>query len=218
MAPKIDIQAIIFDLEGVVVDSEKHWDTCAVIFLGRHGFKYQREPHKPLLMGKTLEEGVMIWKKEIGLKGNTKKLAQERRDIIRELYYDTNFTPGFMNFFKKVSKKYKVGIGTSIERHFLKIIDEKLGVTKLFNNEVYSIEDIGFISKPNPDIFLHVAKKLKVKPKQCVVFEDSPNGVEAAKRAGMMCVAITTTTDPKKLNKSDLIIDSFQDNKLKEFL
>ena len=212
------MQAIIFDLEGVVVDSEKHWDTCAIIFLGRHGFKYEREPHKPLLMGKTLEEGVMIWKKMIGLKGNTKKLAQERRDIIRDLYYDTNFTPGFMDFFKKVRKKYNVGVGTSIERPFLKIVDDKLGITKLFNNQVYSIEDIGFISKPNPDIFLHVASRLKVKPKDCVVFEDSPNGVQGAKRAGMMCIAITTTTDSKKLSKADLIIDSFSDTKLKRFL
>ena len=218
MTSKNNLQAIIFDLEGVVVDSEKHWDTCAVIFLGRHGFKYQREPHKPLLMGKTLEEGVLIWKKEIGLKGSTKKLAQERRDIIRELYFDTNFTPGFMDLFKIVSKKYRVGIGTSIERPFLKIIDDKLGITKLFDDHVYSIEDIGFISKPKPDIFLHVAEKLKVKPKDCVVFEDSPNGVEAAKRAGMVCIAITTTTDPKKLTKADLIIDSFQDSKLKGFI
>lgn len=212
------VKAIIFDLEGVVVDSEKHWDTCAVIFLGRHGFKYQREPHKPLLMGKTLEEGVLIWKKMIGLKGNTKKLAQERRNIIRDLYYNTNFTPGFMSFFRKIRKKYKVGVGTSIERPFLKIIDEKLEVTKLFNNYVYSIEDIGCISKPNPDIFLHVANKLRIKPKDCVVFEDSPNGVESAKRAGMVCVAITTTTDPKKLSRADLIINSFSDKKLKGFL
>lgn len=211
------IKAIIFDLEGVVVDSEKHWDACAVIFLGRHGLKYEREPHKPLLMGKTLEEGVIIWKKMIGLRGDTKKLAQERRDIIRDLYYDTNFIPGFMDFFKKVKKRYKIGVATSIERPFLRIIDEKLAVTKLFNNKVYSIEDIGFISKPNPDIFLFVASKLRVSPKDCVVFEDSPNGVEGAKRAGMTCVAITTTTDPKRLSKADLIIDSFSDNKLDRF-
>ncbi len=211
-------KAIIFDLEGVVVDSEKHWDRCALIFLGRHGLKYEREPHKPLLMGKTLEEGVDIWKKMIGLTGNTKKLAQERRDVIRDLYYDTNFIPGFMGFFKKVEKRYKLGVATSIERPFLRIIDGKLGVTKLFKNKVYSIEDIGFISKPNPDIFLFVAGKLKVNPGDCVVFEDSPNGVEGAKRAGMACVAITTTTDPKRLSRADLIIDSWGSGKIVDFL
>jgi len=211
-------KAIIFDLEGVVVDSEKHWDACALIFLGRHGLKYEREPHKPLLMGKTLEEGVEIWKKMIGLTGNTKKLAQERRDIIRDLYYDTDFIPGFMGFFKKVEKRYKLGVATSIERPFLRIIDGKLGVTKLFKNKVYSIEDIGFISKPNPDIFLFVAGKLKVNPGDCVVFEDSPNGVEGAKRAGMACVAITTTTDPKRLSRADLIIDSWGSGKIVDFL
>ena len=211
-------KAIIFDLEGVVVDSEKHWDACALIFLGRHGLKYEREPHKPLLMGKTLEEGVEIWKKMIGLTGNTKKLAQERRDIIRDLYYDTDFIPGFMGFFKKVEKRYKLGVATSIERPFLRIIDGKLGVTKLFKNKVYSIEDIGFISKPNPDIFLFVAGKLKVNPGDCVVFEDSPNGVEGAKRAGMACVAITTTTDPKRLSRADLIVDSWGSGKLVDFL
>lgn len=212
------IKAIIFDLEGVVVDSERHWDTCAIIFLGNHGLKYEREPHKPLLMGKTLEEGVEIWKKLIGLKGDTKKLAQERRDIIRDLFYDTNFTPGFLDFFKNIKKKYKYGVGTGIERPFLKIIDDKLGITKLFNGQVYSIEDIGFISKPNPDIFLYVAKKLKVKPEDCVVFEDSPNGVAAAKKAGMRCVAITTTTNATLLYKADIIIESYADKKLITFL
>lgn len=212
------VKAIIFDLEGVVVDSERHWDTCAVIFLNRHGLKYEREPQKPLLMGKTLEEGVEIWKKTIGLAGNTKKLAQERRDIIRDLYYDTNFIPGFMEFFLKVKGKYKIGVGTSIERPFLKIIDGRLGITELFKGKVYSIADIGFVSKPNPDIFLHVAKKLKVSAEDCVVFEDSPNGVEAAKRAGMECVAITTTTDPKRLSGADLVIDSWSSGKIVDFL
>lgn len=211
------LKAIIFDLEGVVVDSEKLWDRCAVIFLGNHGFKYEREPHKPLLMGKTLEEGVEIWKKEIGLKGDTKKLAQERRDIIREMYYETNFIPGFLDFFNKVKDKYKIGVGSSIERTFLEIVDNKLGITKLFNNHVYSIADIGFISKPNPDIFLFVAKKIGVNPKDCVVFEDSPNGVRAAKNAGMMCVATTNTTTSDLLKEADIIIDSWMDNQLKQF-
>lgn len=210
-------RAIIFDLEGVIVDSEKLWDKCAVIFLKNHGFRYQREPHKPMLMGRTLEEGVEIWKKEIGLKGDTKKLAQERRDIIREMYYETNFIPGFLDFFDRIKNKYKTGVGTSIERPFLAIVDNKLGITKMFKGHVYSIADIGFISKPNPDIFLHVAKKLNVDPEGCVVFEDSPNGVKAAKNAGMMCVATTNTTTRDLLADADIIIDSWSDDQLKQF-
>jgi beta-phosphoglucomutase-like phosphatase (HAD superfamily) len=68
---------------------------------------------------------------------------------------------------------------------------------------------VGHRSKPNPDIFLHAASRLDAKPENCLVIEDAPHGVEAAKRAGMKCIALTTTYDRQILCNADLVVDSF---------
>lgn len=211
------MQAIIFDLEGVIVDSERHWDKSDTKFLKNHGINYDSKRVKPLLMGKNLHEGVEILQGIYNLKGDIDELVQQRRDIIVNLYPTTNFIPGFKRFFAKVKRLYKTGVATSIERRFLEIIDRKLGISSLFNNHVYSIADIGFISKPNPDIFLFVANKIKTNPNECLVLEDSPNGVEAAKKAGMKCIALTTSTDRKRLESADMIVDSYSQIDLKQF-
>ncbi|OGD89400.1 hypothetical protein A3J17_04810 [Candidatus Curtissbacteria bacterium RIFCSPLOWO2_02_FULL_40_11] len=212
------IKAVIFDLEGVIVDSERHWDKSDTKFLKNHGIKYDSKRIKPLLMGKNLHEGVKILQGIYDLRGEVEDLVQERRDIIINLYPTTNFIPGFKCFFNKVKKLYSTGVATSIERRFLEIIDNKLGISNLFNNHVYSIADIGFTSKPNPDIFLFVADKIKTKPEECLILEDSPNGIEAAKRAGMKCIALTTSTDRKRLKGADFIVDSYSQIELNRFL
>lgn len=213
------ITAIIFDLEGVIIDSErKVWEQEATEFLRNHGHVYNRDEVKHLLMGKTLEEGIVILQQHHGFTGNVKVLAQERRDIATRLFKEeVTFIPGFQDFYKNISKKYKIAIATSLERPFLEAIDAYLHLTTLFNNHVYSIADIGYISKPNPDIFLYAAKQLRVEPKNCMVIEDSPHGVEAAKRAGMKCIALTTSVGRDKLTKADVIVDNYKEIKLNKF-
>ncbi len=73
----------------------------------------------------------------------------------------------------------------------------------------------GLRGKPFPDIFLEAARQINVNPKQCVVVEDTPNGILAAKRAGMYVIGITSTYSEKKLEKADFVISSFSELNLK---
>lgn len=204
------IDTIIFDLEGIVVDTESLWDKNAEIFLKRRGFRYEREKFKHLITGTSLEEGVEIMKKIYGFNGDKHQLALERIEIVKGLFRkEINFIPGFEDFFDKVKNIYKVCIATALRKELLEIIDKKLGIFKLFNNHVYSISDVKGVGKPNPDIFLYAAKRLNSKPQDCFVIEDAPNGIEAAKRAGMKCIALTTIYKQDKLNKADFIVNSF---------
>lgn len=206
------VKAIIFDMEGVIVNTEHLWDKVAEVFLQRRGFLYDKDVLKPLMMGKTLEEGVKIWQQHYGFEGDVNKQAEERRMIVRDVFgNEVTFIPGFTEFFKTVKKKYKTAIATSSEREFIDRFDKRLQLSSLFDNHIYSIADIGYISKPNPDIFLYAAKNLNIDPEFCVGIEDSPHGVTAINSAGMKSIAITTSTSRKKLSNANLIVDSFEE-------
>ena len=205
-------KAILFDLEGTVIDTEPIWDEADTAFLAGHGVDYPRERIIHLMLGSDIRTGVEIFKKELGLKGDTDELTAERRaNMSRHLEREITFIPGFQEFFAHVRHHYPVAIATSMERGYLKSVDSALLLSELFDNHVYSIEDIGHIAKPNPDIFLYAAKKLGVAPKHCLVIEDAPHGVEAAHRAGMRCAALTTTTTRQNLAAADQIVDRYSE-------
>lgn len=214
------IEAVIFDLEGVVIDSELHvWDKVAEIYLGRRGFTYNREVIRPLIMGCTLEEGIKIWQQHYGFGGNIKELTQERREIAAGVFEedDIPFIPGFTEFYQSIQGKYQTAVASSLERHFLEILNRKIGISEMFQGHVYSIEDIGNISKPNPDIYLYTANKLGLLPSVCIGIEDAPNGIEALRRAGIRSIAITTSTSRDKLLGANLVVDSFAEIDLNSF-
>lgn len=211
------IKAILFDAEGVVVDSEKIWDKGQELFLSKRGIEYNREQVKPLLTGQSMIDGVKVMQKLYGdkLQGNVKELAQERIDIVKKLFKtDVDFIHGFQKFYSSVNGNYKTCIATAMNKELLKDVDAKLKLSSLFKEQVFNISDIGGKSKPDPAIFLYAAEKLNTKPEQCTVIEDAPHGIKAAKRAGMYCIGITTTYDKSKLSEADQIVDSFKEIKI----
>lgn len=211
------IQAIIFDLEGTIIDTEPVWDDTAVEFLKRHNRAYDRHATKHLLMGGTIEAGARIMRDQYGFEGDPAVLAQERRDIFEELLArEVTFIPGFEVFHAQVSPHYKLAIGTSMEHRFLRDVEKRLHLSKFFGPHIYSIEDIGFIPKPQPDIFLHAARKLGVDPANCLVIEDAPHGVAAAKAAGMHAVALTTSTTANRLTEADQIVNHYSEINLNQ--
>lgn len=97
------IEALIFDAEGVVLDSEPAWDEAQREFLRRRGHRYDRDRIKPLLSGRSLAEGTSILKREYGLSGEPAELARERLEIVaRLLARRLPFVPGFQAFLERV--------------------------------------------------------------------------------------------------------------------
>jgi beta-phosphoglucomutase-like phosphatase (HAD superfamily) len=206
------IDTILFDLEGVIIDSGPIWEMADTLFVARRNYVFDNSMMMPLMAGKTLEEGVEILREHYPFAGDAKELAQERREIINELFQKKiKFIPGFLAFHKRISSKYKLAIGTSLEKQYLAAVDLHHHLSELFDDHVYSIADVNYVSKPNPDIFLYAASKVGSKPEQCVVIEDAPNGVEAAKRAGMKVIALTTGVSKEKLASADQIVDSYSE-------
>ncbi|MBI5687769.1 MAG: HAD family phosphatase [Verrucomicrobia bacterium] len=204
------MDTIIFDAEGVVIDTEPMWDKAQAEFLRRRGVAYDRDKLKHLLSGRSALEAVEITKVECGISGDARLLSEERMALVRQqLEEHVGFIAGFMEFFRRVQPAYKTCIATAMAEELLRIVDRRLKLSQLFGGNIFSLVALGLRSKPHPDIFLHAAQELGSKPETCLVIEDAPHGVKAARRAGMKCIAITTTYDREKLRDADRIVDSF---------
>lgn len=205
------IHALIFDAEGVVIDTMRTvWIPADIEFCRRRGFPC---PNELLikLAGTNLLDGVRIFKAFHNFDGDDQALLQERLDLATELFKNkVTFVPGFLEFFKQYNY-LPSAIATSLRSEYLEIVNQRLELNALFKNHVYSIYGAKLPGKPNPDIFLYAAKQLGAEPKNCVVFEDAPNGIAAAKAAGMRCVAITTSFPRELLQDATIIIDSFSE-------
>jgi beta-phosphoglucomutase-like phosphatase (HAD superfamily) len=204
------IDTILFDAEGVVVDSEPIWDEEQEEFLRRRGVPYDRERVKHLMSGKSLADGVKIMQREYRVTGDAAALARERMEIVEGLFErDVQFVKGFPEFFARVRGRYKTCIATALNEDLLRIVDRRLGLKDLFDGHIFTIAQVQHRSKPDPAIFEFAARQLGSRPEQCVVIEDAPLGVEAAKRARMTSIALTTTYSRAKLGGADFIVGSF---------
>lgn len=201
---------IIFDGEGVVIDSEAIWDAGQAEFLRRRGLPYDRDRLKPLLAGRSLREGAAIMQAELGFPGDLSSLAAERVAIAGDAFRrHTSFVPGFREFFAKIHPRFKTCIATMMPKELLDPVVEKLHLTALFGGHIYSPDANDLPGKPAPDLFLFAAGRLGSVAARCVVIEDSPNGIEAAKRANMFAIGIATTFTRDRLAAADLVVDAF---------
>lgn len=206
------IQAIIFDLEGTIIDTESIWDEAQDELLGRRGHRFDHAALKHQLSGGTLLQGVTLIREHYGFKGEPEDLAIELRSIFEALLKrEVTFIPGFSEFYEQIRPHYATAIATSMERLFLKDVDARLHLTTLFKGHIYSIEDIGFVPKPEPDIFLHAAARLGVPPAACLVIEDAPKGIQGALAAGMRVVALTTTMSRAHLQPANQVVDHYSE-------
>jgi beta-phosphoglucomutase len=203
------IKAVIFDADGVVIDTHEIYLLADQIFLKNHARDTNPENFDHLLNGVSLEDGTKILQNLFGIQGNSNDLLLERIEIIKTLYKKVNFIPGFLGFFNKIKPGYKVAIATSSNTEFFSIADNELGLHKLFDDHIYFLKDANDISKPAPDIYLFAARQLNTNPSECLVVEDAPSGIQSGKKAGMKVVGLSSSHNREILKEADQIVDSF---------
>ena len=212
-------RAIIFDAEGVIIDSEPAWDVSQEALLARYGHKYDRDEVKPLLTGRSLMEGTELLKRRFDLPGSVDELASERTVLVEEaLAVRVDLVPGFSDFLSRVSPLFRTAVATSMEPRLFDLVDLRLGLRRLFGGHVYTLADVGFKSKPHPDLFLYAARGLGCDPADCWVIEDAPYGLEAARRAGMRSIGLATTYQGALLAGADIVTASFAELTLSRLL
>ncbi|MDZ7604890.1 MAG: HAD family phosphatase [Cyclobacteriaceae bacterium] len=213
-----NIEAIIFDAEGVVVDTEKLWDDSQDILLGNRGLIYDRDYLKPRMAGQTLLDGATLMVEYYGLTEKPESIAYERHEIIHDLFEkEISFIRGFQKFMEWLqTTTFQYAIATAMNKSLMEKVERRLGLQRFFGAHIYYIEDVGNKSKPAPDVFLLAAERLGVDPENCLVIEDAPHGIEAASRAGMLSAGIVTTFNRELLQKADFVADDF--NEIREFI
>lgn len=209
----MNFDTLIFDMDGVIIDSEVLFDNADTEFFRRHGKIYNREEVALLLTGMHLKAGTALIKEKYNLLGDVEDLVNERQGLLEAEYkLHLKYMTGFEDFFEKVkSAGLKTCIATSCNDYLLNLVNEKLALNKKFGANIFKASDVGNVSKPDPAIYLYAAKKIDSEPSKCVVIEDAPKGVQAAKNAGMYCIGITTTFAADRLLAADLVVDSFQE-------
>ncbi len=210
------IEAILFDCDGVVLDSETIWDRCEAEFLRRRGIAFDVARTKPLITGLSQRAGVLLLQEQYGVAGDPDALVAERLEIIRGLFErEVRYTEGFPEFFEeRVRGRYATCIATSMPQELFAVADRKLAISRYFGSRVYFPTHGGGRAKPAPDLFLYAARQLGAPPDRCLVIEDSPRGIEAARRAGMPVIGLATTHERELLTEADRVVGSFAEIEL----
>ena len=200
--------AILFDMDGVIVDSNPYHKISLIQFVGKYGFNFTEQQLKEKVFGRTNGE----WLTNLfGPMPHAKlrEMAEEKENLFRGIYAkDIKPVKGLVSFLEKLDQqKIQRAIATSAPTSNVEFTLDGTGTRRFFK----TIIDDSLIthSKPHPEIYLKAAAALNMAPEKCIVIEDSLSGVQAGKAAGCKVVGITTTHTAEELYDADLVIDDF---------
>ncbi|MFA5553283.1 MAG: HAD family phosphatase [Phycisphaerae bacterium] len=216
-----DIYGLIFDIDGVIADTEAVNSQATIrVFEEMFGVSGVTRPDFDAGIGRGAQAYILAAAKIHGLAISQQEL--EKAEELRERYITELFIKeprtfeGVLELIDAAleADNFKAAIATSSSRKISQILLKSIGVP--YQRMVYITGDMVKRKKPDPELFLLAAKGLKIAPADCVVIEDAPSGVEAAKAAGCKCIAITNTTAAENLFGADLIINSLTETDLEK--
>jgi HAD superfamily hydrolase (TIGR01509 family) len=183
------LRAVIFDLDGVLADSEPSWNEIDAELLSEYGVIYRGEYHRDVL-GVSYRLAVEFYKKAFGLSASVEELIQRRGEIATEFFANrVGPFPSTKTTLERLRKmKVQLAVATSSVSASARPFLDRHGLTPFF--DVIVTGDEIERGKPDPDIYLRVAKKLGIGADTCLVIEDALSGIAAGKAAGMRVAAI----------------------------
>lgn len=181
---------IIFDLDGVIINSESVWQKGMDIFLEGLGQEKASEAFSKKLIGISEKEAAKLIKEKYLLRQDPEEIIEMREEIIRNLHaIDTVLFPGVFRLLLELEYNgISTALATSSSRHLVDYVLAKFGLRPYFNYVLCGDEVKK--GKPHPEIYLETASRMNVKPNDCLVIEDSINGIKAARAAGMKTIAV----------------------------
>ena len=202
------LEAVFFDMDGVLIDSEPLWTEAEQQMLARRNLTYSAEL-KALLMGRESKEAVGLFIEHYNLNEKVEDVIRERDQLVARLFQE--FLQPMPHVLPLIRSVWENGVKTALvsssPRLLVELALDKLGINHLFDL-VLSGDQVAR-GKPAPDIYLAAAKTLNVVPDTCLVIEDAPNGVVAAKAAGMRCLAVSTSVTELELAAADRVVSGF---------
>lgn len=203
------LKVIIFDMDGVLVDSVKSiWESFNCLL--KEGGVHFSDDYIKKNLARSLRDNLKAWKQEFGIKEyDLLEFSQKAGKIQLELLKNEKPSSALLDLLEQAKKNgIKCAVATSSLRWRAEKILELLKIRPFFE-VVVTAEDIKN-HKPSPDVFLEAARQSGAKPEECVVIEDAGNGVEAAKKGNMKAIGLVTKYYPAaELRHADLVINNF---------
>ncbi|HEX3056301.1 MAG TPA: HAD family phosphatase [Gaiellaceae bacterium] len=206
------IDAVVFDLDGVLIQSEEVWDDVRERFVRERGGRYDAEIQRAM-MGMSSPEWSRYLHEHAGVPDEPDAINAEVVRRLLSAYRDRlPLIPGALDAVRRLADRFPLGIASSSNRELIDAVLEAAGLAPLFAATVSS-EEVAH-GKPGPDVYLEAARRLGVAPERCAAVEDSHGGIRAAKNAGMRVVAIPNPSyppDDEALALADVIIGSLDE-------
>tara|TARA_R110000787_G_scaffold107027_2_gene214835 strand:+ start:3438 stop:4079 length:642 start_codon:yes stop_codon:yes gene_type:complete len=194
------IKAVIFDMDGVIVDSEQIWDEAEKTVFSSYGISVT-EADQLLTRNMNMRQVSEYW----SLKAQSLfSLEVSEQSVIQRVCHLIQQTPvamqGALNLLKQIhTMNFPIGLATNAPRPVCHTVLQCLQIETFFSS-VQTADDVEK-TKPHPEIYLKSADNLKVDPQHCLVFEDSPNGVKAAHAAGMQVIYV----NPRRIAETSIL-------------
>lgn len=205
-----DYDAVIFDMDGVLIDSEPLWKIAMEEVFGSVGSRLTKQDFQKTV-GLRIDEVVRFWHKHEGWTGVTpenieQQIVLKMVELIRANAIPLTGVLDTLGFLRE--KRMKIGLATSSYEVLVRTVLRELGITDFF--DFYHSAEHEEYGKPHPAVYLTVAQKLEVLPTRCLVIEDSLNGVISAKAARMkvVCIPEKTHHPEPKLVLADYMFDT----------
>src|SRR5215211_575532 len=206
------MRAVIFDLDGVLVDSEQVWDAARRQLTEDSGGRWSESATQDM-MGMSSTEWSRYMNEELGVKMPPEEISAAVVGRMEELYREhLPLIPGAREAVERVAARWPLGLASSANRPVIEVVLELSGLEDFFEITISS-EEVAH-GKPAPDVYLEAARRLRVDPALCAAVEDSSSGILSAHAAGMRVVAIPNRAFPPSKNAleaADAAVPSLQE-------
>jgi HAD superfamily hydrolase (TIGR01509 family) len=205
----VAIDAVIFDMDGVLVDSEPTWGEVRRRFAHDHGGRWP-DGAAEAMQGMATAEWARYMHDDLGVGLPPDQIAAQVIGLMADTYGERPpLLPGAVDAVRRLAARWPLGLASSSPTRLIAHVLDAAGLADAFRVTL-STEEVG-PGKPAPDVYLTVAERLGVAPPRCAAIEDSTNGLRAALAAGMRVIAVPTASyppDPEVLGRAAAVLPS----------
>jgi len=206
------IRAVVFDLDGVILQTEEVWDEVRGRYVVERGGRYDEEAQRAM-MGMSAPEWSRFLRDELGVPETPEEISADIVRLMEARYRERlPLIPGAREAVERLAGRWPLGLASSSNRPLIDAALELSGLDGFFAATVSSEEVAS--GKPAPDVYVEAARRLAVEPERCVAVEDSHSGIRSAKAAAMRVIAIPNPRyppDSEALAAADTVLESIQE-------
>lgn len=212
--PPRPLEAVVFDCDGLLLDTETHWTNAETALFERYGKTFGAD-HKRQMIGSSMQVSGRILEELLEQPGRSSDINDELMELVRGEMKAAEPMPGAADLVAELRSRVPLALASNSWRRLVTVALHAADLTDSFDLVICG-DEVAY-PKPAPDIYLETARQLGADPTHTVALEDSPNGVTSAKAAGMFVVGVPSF-EGIELEGADLLADSLKSDEVRRAL